>query len=245
MKYWGVAIPGLCMNAAELPRLSGLLCVNNPEVGDGDKMDRFYTLEDCAKKHLLTIQTLIKNDQLETHFTLMGMSMGGMILSILATKFRDQLPLNTQFRFFVTSPNVKELNPNSTAQLFKWIRGLPRSEKNLSPIVEQVFSHSYLKNHPDAISNYARYLSSGGNKQSLWQLIRQINAVRRFKGDPYFSKLDPKSSTFIGGKEDRLFGPKHNIALRNLIPSAIHIEVSDLGHMIHIEAPHFFGVNIN
>lgn len=53
---WGVVIPGLAMNASEIPVIEGLIALQNPEEGNGVKLDNSYTLFDVAEIHLKTIK---------------------------------------------------------------------------------------------------------------------------------------------------------------------------------------------
>ncbi|MGZ3782741.1 MAG: hypothetical protein ACXVCY_19010 [Pseudobdellovibrionaceae bacterium] len=82
---WGVAIPGLAMHNSEIPDIPGLLALQNPEVGDGVTLDSKYSLYDVAEIHLKEINAILSNRSASKEkFWIIGMSMGGMVNSILA-----------------------------------------------------------------------------------------------------------------------------------------------------------------
>ncbi|MGZ3771598.1 MAG: hypothetical protein ACXVCP_18835 [Bdellovibrio sp.] len=104
---WGVAIPGLAMHNSEIPAIPGLLALQNPEVGDGVNLDSKYSLNDVAEIHLKAIKAILSdNSTNRDNFWIIGMSMGGMVNSILASELRSKLPANIKFGFFVTTANL-------------------------------------------------------------------------------------------------------------------------------------------
>ncbi len=111
---WGLAIPGLAMKADELPFIDGLLRLENPEIGSGpDWSGREYSLIDVASFHAKNIAKLNLSK-----VVVIGMSMGGMIASIIASNFRQLLPKNSTFRLLVTSANLPDC-PAITAQMLQ------------------------------------------------------------------------------------------------------------------------------
>ena len=238
MKYWGAAIPGLTMNAKELPEIPGLLRLDNPEIGRGYKFGRFYTIEEAAQCHANHLCE--QREILEENFTLMGMSMGGMLLSILATELRAKLPAQCRFRFIVTSPNATELPALPWSSLLGWIISLPRTQKKMERQLKHFFGPQFQNQHPEKLQDFFRSIATGENEQSLPALVRQIHALRYFKGRKYFPRVNPKDAVFIGGGCDKVLGPKHSALLRALVPGAIHRELPSLGHMVHLEAPEVF-----
>ena len=87
---------------------------------------------------------------------------------------------------------------------------------------------------------YYEYRAFGMNRQSPRSFIRQMTALRNFKGDKYFPLIDPSEASFTGGSNDEILGPLHNMALAKLSPDARHQEIQGLGHMINIELPQAF-----
>lgn len=230
-------IPGLAMAASELPWFEGVVRLENPEIGAGERLGRAYTLEEVAEGHLRTILAQAKpSDEL----TLIGMSMGGMIASILASEFRSWLPRATRFSFLVTSPNLPELPAIRTELFREWVAVRPGSTEDFRKILTPFFSDGFLKAAPDQVDAYATYRATGGNKQSASAYFRQSAALSVFEGGLYFPKVDPKEALFIGGGNDRILGPAHNAILRELNPEAAHQEIVDLGHMINYEMPEIF-----
>src|SRR5262245_58182389 len=104
----GALIPGLSVAARELPRIPGVLALENPEVGAGVRLDRDYTLEEVAEMHV----DKIRDADLAGEITIGGYSMGGMILAIMATLFRSRLPRKLKLVFLMTAPRFPELPPS-------------------------------------------------------------------------------------------------------------------------------------
>lgn len=225
------------MQARHLPDIPGLLRLDNPELGEGHSFGRFYSMEEAAECHVRKLKSL--KDQLETPFTLMGMSMGGMLLSILATKFRSELPTQCQFRFLVTSPNERDLPSLPWSRILRWARALPRTPSSMEKLVSGFFGEEYRKTNAEFMKGYYRD-TAYHHEQSFQSLVRQIHALRRFKGAHYFPQVNPKEAIFIGGGADTILGPLHNKKLKALVPEAIHHELPKIGHMIHLEASYVF-----
>lgn len=238
--YWGIAIAGLAMNAQELPSIPGLYRVNNPEVGDGMQLGHFYQLEEVAKIHAEVIARLPKASGT---FTVMGMSMGGMIGSILATKFRDLLPEQCEFRLMVTTANEAPALAMSAPFLIGNARMALQTEWALRPFVERLFSESFAKRYPDKIIEYTRYHARRKNQQSRLGFLRQLHAIRTFKGGQYFSKLAPEC-TLIHGGGDRLVTKPHADILRTIAPHVKHVVLDGVGHMINFESPQAFSQSV-
>lgn len=231
-------IPGLAMAAAELAVLDGVRGLDNPGVGGVSDFAESYVLEDVAEFHLRTIQRDHSNtDQL----ALVGMSMGGMILSILASRYREKLPKDTRFLFLVTSPNLPTNPAISDDLLTSWFAVDPERRGDMARILRPMFSQNFRDRCPERVEDYVDYRFAGGNQQSKEAFVKQMRALMVFQGEASFSKIDPKEATFIGGAQDEILGPTHNADLRRLCPEARHLEISDLGHMINIEQPQRIG----
>lgn len=237
MQFWGAAIPGITMKASDLPPIPGLLRLDNPERGEGHVFGRFYSMEEAAERHAERLESL--KDQLETPFTLMGMSMGGMLVSILATRFRHKLPARCQFRFIVTSPNAGDLPALPFLTMLKWSKMLRRTPQSFREVVTPFFGAPFREKNKDFLEKYYETLAHTRD-QELWPLIRQIHALRTFRGMKYFSQINPEEAVFIGGDADEVLGPRHTKKLKELLPKAVHHELKGIGHMIHLEARHVF-----
>jgi len=238
MTYWGVAIPGLAMRATELPCIPGLLRLDNPEAGDGVQLQKPYSLYDVAEIHSHTINRLGR--QLSTPFQIIGMSMGGMITSILATTLRSQFPKNCHFRFLVTSANTPQTPAVPMSRLEEWRTATPGVVADFERILRPFFSEEYLRQHPEALKEYAKYRATGQNGQSPKAFMRQLSALQSFNGEFHFSNLQHSECTIIGGADDAILGPKHCQIIKQLSPSTPHMSVPGLGHMINIEMPAAF-----
>jgi pimeloyl-ACP methyl ester carboxylesterase len=231
----GVCIPGLSVAAREFPRVPGMLTLENPEVGAGVRLERDYTLEEVAEMHVATLgATFSMKDEL----TLCGYSMGGMILSIMATVFRSKLPLKTKFVFLMTSPNLPELvEPNDPASGERVRTVRHGTEEEYAAALRPYFSDEFLVQQPRRFAAYVRYRTYGLNGQTSQSLFRQLLAMQRCRAHEYFTRIENAVCTFIGSSADRIFGRKQNAALASLCPSARHVELSGVGHMIHHERP--------
>lgn len=230
-------IPGLSMHASEIPTHEGHVVLDNPEVGQGPKMPRQYLLEDVAAIHLKTIATLITFSQ---SITLIGMSMGGMILSILASRYRALLPKRCRFVFLVTSPNTSDCEAVPDGMLKEWLKAEHGNVEAFTRVLNPFFSTTFKQQHPNTVRRYYQYRANGENQQSKKAFMRQLTALRKYSGEDYFTQLNGDECWFIGGQQDDVLGPKHNQKLKQLAPSAHHYEASNLGHMINIEQPNYF-----
>lgn len=221
------------MTAAEFPAAPGLVVLDNPECGDGVALDHSYTFEEVAELHLQSIERLPLGDAP----TLVGLSMGGMILSAMAARLRARLPARTRFVFVVTTPNLPEL-PAITPDLERsWATVRKGNVDDFARILSPFFSRTFLAAHPDRAAEYFAHRAHFRNRQSPRALFRQLEAMRQCRAHEHFRALDDRECTFIGAAEDYVLGPLHNAALRALCPRASHVEHAGLGHMVHYERP--------
>ncbi len=233
MQRRGFMIPGLAMAARELPTFDGVVGLENPEVGDGITLEREYTLEEVAELHVRTLRATLGTSS--EPLRLCGMSMGGMILAIIATEFRSRLPAQCRFHFFVTTPNTEDLPAIPDILLEHWATARRGVVEDFERVLAPFFGAAFLKAHPATARAYFSYRALGENKQSGRAFFRQMNALRSCPAHRYFARLDPKEAKFVGGAEDQILGPQHNRALASICPDADHDEVESLGHMINME----------
>lgn len=233
--FWGVAIPGLAMHNKELPEVPGLYRLQNPEVAEGEIMPSDYSLEEVAASHLNTIKSLPKDPA--TPFIVMGISMGAMIAAILGSKYRQDLPANSWFRLLSTSANIPgnpAIIPEYTQMFLACKRGDAQSfEENLGLLFSKTFRAEKSKD----VSEFFAYRAAGGNQQSGKALFRQLNAIKAFNGQKFFSELNPTECTIICGAEDEVFGETHRKEIASLLPKARLDVIPNLGHMSSIEQP--------
>lgn len=235
-EIWGVAIPGLAMAASEMPTINGLLRLDNPEIGSGPSWPGdSYSLADIAKLHAQRIAALNL-----VELTIIGMSMGGMIASILASEFRGAMPAKSNFRILVSSPSLPTNPAITKSMLAGWLQAKPGNVGDFQKILSPFFAPAFRKAHPKVAESYYRYRAFGENAQKPQALFRQIDAISTFDGHIYWPKIDPKELTTIGGAEDKVLGPSHSADLKSLSPGAQHIQIADLGHMANLEMPALF-----
>lgn len=231
----GLLLPGLAMAAHEMPTISGVVALNHPEVCGQPGCGVSYSLEDVALFHVKHIESLVVDHS--KPFVVMGMSMGGMITSILASTFRARLPKKSCFAYFVTSPNLKS-NPAVPEEVLReWFSVKPGNIDDFKRILLPMFGNKFRSENPERCLQYVRYRCAGENKQNSEAFLRQLKALRSFDGHHYFSNINPQESIFVGGSDDQVLGPKHSSDLRELCPEASHEEIQELGHMINIERP--------
>lgn len=235
-EMWGVAIPGLAMRASELPALPGLLRLENPEIGEGPLWDRaHYTLVDVAEWHAKTIQSLGLPDPL-----VLGMSMGGMIVSIMASHWRHLLPEKTTFRVLASSPNLRFNQAVTPERLASWQMAHPGHIPDFARVLAPFFSDRFLKDAPAQAHAYYRYRAYGENQQSGHAFYRQIMAILDYDGSVFWPHIAPHTMTVVGGGHDKVLGPSHSANLKSLLPGAEHLELAGLGHMMNLEQPDLF-----
>lgn len=236
VNYNSFFIPGLGMNIGEVKLPSTSFGLQNP----GFAMDnpvhfsQEYDLEAVASFHLIEI---IKRYDRSKPLTLVGMSLGGMILSIIAAKFRHHLPEKTNFIFYMTSSNSKSLPLLSQKTLESWSAVKPGDEADFARILRPFFSSKYIKENEEQFNQYVRYRAHGYNRQTGKAYLFQLGALLRFDGDECFSSLNSETATFFYGEEDFIVNHEQMNHLKSLSPMANHVVIPALGHMIHIERP--------
>ena len=234
----GIAIPGLAMAASELPTIEGLIRLENPEIGSGVQLDSRYTLEDLAALHLGSIL----GAGLDDDPVLCGMSMGALILSVLATDLRPKLPARCRFRFIAPSPNSASNPAVSEGRLEEWSAVHSGDIPSFTRVLEPFFSKGFRREHPERFERYVRYRAFGENNQSLKAFRRQTIALRDFEAEKYYSRVDSSEAEFIRGAEDIIFGLSHREELSRLAPAVRWHEIPVAGHMLNFEHPEVFGV---
>ncbi|MFN8391641.1 MAG: alpha/beta fold hydrolase [Bdellovibrionota bacterium] len=234
---WGFAIPGLAMAASELPPVEGLFPLENPEIGDGVVIGSTYTLEDIADMHLQTIRRSARNAE---SLTLIGISMGAMIVAILATERREKLPSKLEVRLLSAAANTYENPAVPDAFIEEWRSVHPGDEQSFERALRRFFSPQFREQHPERFSDYVRYRSSGRNRQSEKALRRQTAALRAFHGASYYPRLDPDEANFHAGAEDDIFGASYQDELRRMVPGARFEIIREAGHMLHMEQPNLY-----
>jgi pimeloyl-ACP methyl ester carboxylesterase len=235
---WGVAIPGLSMHSRLLPEVDGVVRLTNPDFSDSPPMEGPYTLEDVARFQLANIQKLIP--KMTSDLTIMGMSMGGMITAILASKYRAELPKQVKFRFLVTSANLPN-NPCITkTMLHGWQNAIPRDVESFGHVLHPFFSKIFRAEHPDIVAKYVEDRAFGRSGQSAQAFFKQVQAVLQFNGQDYFSALNPDECTFWHGEDDEIMHTVHHAELRELAPHCRHVVMSKIGHMVNFENPSLF-----
>jgi len=241
MNYWGAAIPGLAMTAKELPSIDGLLRLENPEIGTAAALSKAYSLEELARLHLDEIR---KNFSADTPCTIIGFSLGAMVVSILASEYRSELPPSSRFRFLAPSANGSSTEAAPDSLIDAWKDALPGEQEVFRVLLADFFSEKYKDKHPLEFETYVSYRATGGNAQSARAFRRQTAALRAFQGEKYFPRLDPKECVFVRGAVDRIFPAKHLDEIIRMLPDAEVREIEGAGHMLHLEAPWLFARDI-
>jgi len=227
------------MAADELPAHHGLLRLDNPEIGAGPELGAgSYDLVDVAAIHAETIECLTKGR--EDPFWVIGMSMGGMIVSHLATTYRAKLPLDTRFLFIDTTANLPTNPAVPDAVMVEWATAKPGRVDDFRRILSPFFAPNFLVDKPALAETYFRYRALGENKQTTKAFFRQLSALRRFDGQLTFSKADPVSALFIHAANDQILQQSHAEDLKGLCPNVRHLVLPGLGHMANLEQPALF-----
>lgn len=227
------------MNSCELVLKSpNVYKIENPGVAHKERIQKeSYSLEDVAILHLNQIKHALINADPDKSYKFLGMSMGGMILSILASEYRSELPRNSTFCYLVTSANTTT-NPAVPDFLMEtWKQAIPGNLDSFAPILNPFFSKSFAASNPDKVSEYVEYRALGKNKQSPKEFMRQLAALRSFDGKRYFARLNPSETLIVSGEDDYILGARHHQDLMQLVPKASHRVIDGLGHMVNIEQP--------
>lgn len=235
-------IPGLAMNGNEFATFGKVL--TNPgfilESGEvsGSELPENYTIEDIAERHAREVS---KQVALGDTPTLVGFSMGGMVLSVMATKFRHLLPKNTKFIFVNTSPNLRG-NPVLTDEIVRsWNRQDNESLYDyFYRTMKPFFSSNFLATHPDEYGKYIQYRSRGGNRQPVKEYTRQVAAIQKWDGTEYYKKLNPSECIFVFSEGDQVINDAHIRDLKSLVAQPNIKTIQNAGHLISVENPHAF-----
>jgi pimeloyl-ACP methyl ester carboxylesterase len=245
MKTWGVAIPGLAMNAKEIPLVEGLTALQNPGFAGTETLPDGYTIEDVAGYHLDVLQDLLDGWDSSHELTIIGMSMGGMVAAVLGSKYRQNLPPRLKLRFLMTSANTTRLKCIPDSMLKSWYGARPGDVESFSRILSPFVGQKYKNQFPDETTRYYQYRANGLNEQSNRNFICQMQAVRSFDGTIYFSALDPTEIQFYFGSEDRVMNHLHQQDLMRIQPKAWCRVLEGVGHMANFEAPYLFSQRIS
>lgn len=239
-EFWGVAIPGLAMNASEIPSVDGLVALQNPGVGEARALPKGYSLADVADLHFQAIRTHLNSGRIRDGFTVVGMSMGGMIALELAAKYHAMLPAGTQYRILVSSPNDSDCPAIPSALLDSWVRVKPDDRVGLREILEPFFSKTFLAGRPDLVEAYIEYRAAGRNGQSPRDFFGQVAAIQTYSAEKMVGHVPEEAVVFISGGDDRILDAPHADGFLRLFPKAKHIRFKDLGHMVNLERPELF-----
>ncbi len=234
MKYSSFFIPGLGMNISEVDLGDSILGIQNPGFGDycPPLFHESYTLEDVADAHL---ETILENYDSSSPLILNGMSLGGMIVAIIAAKHAERLPKRIFLNFFVTGANSPTLPLFSSAEIESWnkVKDIESFEKILEPFC----SMNFINRNTEAFKDYVKYRSRKGNGQRSKDYHLQVEALLKFNGDQYFPNIWPHNCTFIFGGKDRIINHTQIEYLKQLLPNARFQVLSHIGHMINLEEP--------
>ena len=234
MKYSSFFIPGLGMNVSEVDLGDLILGIQNPGFGEYCPKDftQSYSLENVALTHL---NTILEHYNSASPLILNGMSLGGMIVAIIATKHADRLPKNTKLNFFVTCANSPTLPLFTSSEIESWSK--VKDIDSFGKILEPFFSGEFLKRDSSKFKNYVQYRSRRENGQRSKDYHFQVEALLKFNGDLYFPKLRPENCTFVFGSEDKIINHKQVQYLKTLLPNAKFTILPNIGHMINLEEP--------
>ena len=239
-----ILIPGLAMNAVEFSKTPNARALQNPGFGSqcaqvlsASPAPKNYKIEDIAKQHVESIKSAAKG---KDEITIVGFSMGGFVLSVLASKYRSELPPKTRFVFMATSPNLPSnpvLKPEMVASWSKLKGGdVAGFDEALAPF----FSEDFRRDSSDEYLKYIKYRAFGKNGQSGEDFGKQVSAILRWNGEEYFKNIDPSEAVFIFGGRDSIIDQTHVDDVRRLVPGANIQVIPDIGHMIHLENPEAF-----
>ncbi len=238
LSFSGVIIPDLSQERSEFPDIEGIQRLQNPGVNDGIHLEGPYSPIELAQSHLKTIH---RNPAYSDTFHIIGVgALGGMIAAVLGSEFRSQLPSGSKFYFLGTSLN-SSTNPAITPELVKdWDIIQPGDIQSFKKNIAPFFSKTFLENSYEKAYQYFNYRRVGNNHQQPSCFLEQVSAIKNFKAEPFFEKLNLKESIFFNLEDDQLYGKNHWEDLRKACPTARHIIVGNIGHLIHIEKPEIF-----
>jgi 3-oxoadipate enol-lactonase len=183
-----------------------------------------YSIEDMAKDTLTAIKSLGLK-----HFTLMGVSMGGMVAQTIALKQPsavDDLVLCS------TSANVKDMDQTV---IRKWLElATDKKGRELArSFGEHVYSPGFFEQYKDAI------LSLGDDVSDL----EYANFISSLKAIMDFNVLDRLkdiqcSSLVLGAGKDQTLGVEASYQLAEGLGSELYV-YEDYGHAAYDEAPDY------
>jgi pimeloyl-ACP methyl ester carboxylesterase len=234
-------IGGLAMKADEHESLADTISTNlgrrtlyfdNINVGDGPRFEnsKELTISDQAVHQWNQVNEILGK---ESSISIYGISMGGMIATIMATIFPERVE---KLVLAATSANLSH-NPSVPDDLFaKWTKA--KHEDDIRESTRIAFGVTTLNTNTDVYEEYFQYRIKGMNKQKSKEFIQQLNSIRNFDGKSFYSRLAniQVPISVLTGSEDILFDKTHKQDIQNLIPKATFIEFNKSGHMLHLEA---------
>lgn len=233
-------IGGLAMKADEHSELAGLLSsqtgrrilyFDNLNVGDGPRLEEAKQLAilDQALHQWHKVNETVGT---ESSISIYGISMGGMIAATMATLYPQRVE---KLALAATSANLIH-NPSVPDDLFiKWTKA--KHEDDIRASTRIAFGATTLVTKPNVYEEYFQYRIKGMNKQKSKEFVQQLTSIRNFDGKSFYSLLANTSVpiTVLTGSEDTLFNETHKHDIQSLIPKAEFIELSNSGHMLHLE----------
>jgi pimeloyl-ACP methyl ester carboxylesterase len=240
-------IPGLAMTGAEYQPFASLVAekgyetlhFDNPCVGDGPRIDGDLSIKVQAEEQWRKLDPLLVGGE---RLVLFGLSMGGMIASQMAKLRPDRV---SHLIVAASSPNAlpfAEAIPEVLAQA--WLNA--RTKEDLIAAVDIAFGRHTRANRPDIVSRYFKYRATGENKQNREDFKKQLSAIRSFEGSVVQKSCKDLGvrSLVIAGEEDELFPKPHSVLIAELLGAHL-VEIKNVGHMLHLEAPEEMASIIN
>lgn len=174
-------------------------------------------------------------------FSLLGVSMGGMIVQTLAGLF-PLAPVHNLFLVSTTAGGAGRFWPRFVADPKKLKyenrhTDLESTRKNMS----RYFADKFLENSPLLFETMCKNIlkTAGDEKQNI-KAAEQYYLAAQFDGTPFLSKISAKKIIIFSGDEDKIIPAQNSVYLNQHINRSQLILYPQVGHLILIEEPEKF-----
>jgi len=214
----------------ELARDFQLVLFDHRGVGRTEDVKETFTIETMAEDVVGIIDALHLD-----HPAVLGHSMGGAVVQVLAHRFRDKIGKT------IIAQAVIKLTPVAKAALVGNLHllqdGVPR-KRLAEVIIPWLFSDALIDN-PEFCELFIRLQEENPNPAKPEGLAKQCAALMQFDSTSWYPQIQT-APLILAGEEDRMCPPESAEEMAAKIPNAkLHV-FRGVGHVSPVECPQAF-----
>lgn len=214
----------------ELARDFQLVLFDHRGVGRTEDVKEMFTIETMAEDVVGIIDALRLDRP-----AVLGHSMGGAVVQVLAHRFRDKIGKT------IIAQAVIKLTPVAKAALVGNLHllqdGVPR--KRLAEVIIPWLFSDALVDNPEFCELFIRLQEENPNPAKPEGLAKQCAALMQFDSTSWYPQIQT-APLILAGEEDRMCPPKSAEEMASKIPNAkLHV-FRGVGHVSPVECPQAF-----